>query len=143
MYAASQDDYLKSRVLTADPIALVGILYEGLEEAIGEARRSLARGDIRNRSRSITQAIAIIGELSAGLDQTADASYAQVNRLYEYMIWLLTQANVSQTDPPLAEVERLASTIASAWRSIAGGVSTVAMPAPAEPEFAVHVSCLG
>ncbi len=115
----AQQDYLAITVQSADPVDLLSLLHGGLETAVRESRVALREGDIPRRSRSITRAVEILGELSASLDANVDPEFAnRLNQLYEYMIWLLTNANVEQTEEPLREVERLAAILASAWRGL-------------------------
>ena len=54
---------LETRVLSATPIELVQMLYDGAIDSIQCARRHLAEGRIRDRGRSIGKAIAILAEL--------------------------------------------------------------------------------
>jgi flagellar protein FliS len=99
---------------------LISILYEHATIEIQEARQSLARGDVAARSRSISKAIAIIGELQSSLDHGAGGEIAaNLGRLYRYMCARLTAGNLSQSDAPLAEVEGLLGSVGAAWRAIA------------------------
>src|SRR5579862_2096662 len=99
------DVYLESRVLSADPVELITILYEGALGAIDQARRHLAHGDIRARATAITKAVAILGELSGTLNYTAGGELSQnLAKLYDYMQRRLLEANFQQVDEPMAEV---------------------------------------
>ena len=55
--------YLETRILSADPVELVSILYEYAGISVQDARQSLAAGDVPGRARAVTKAIAIMGEL--------------------------------------------------------------------------------
>jgi flagellar protein FliS len=113
--------YLETRILSADPVELINIFYEYAVLSVQEARDNLARRDIAARSKAITKAIRILGELEAVLDHSAGGEIAaNLARLYKYMRGQLMQANIRQQDAPLAEVELLLQTIAEGWR----GVST-------------------
>ncbi len=68
MYQNASDAYLESRVLSADPLDLVRMLYHGATGAVRDARRHLESGEIEARSRSISRACAILLELLASLD---------------------------------------------------------------------------
>jgi flagellar protein FliS len=112
--------YLESRILSASPLDLVNILYEHAILDIQQARQSLARGDVAARSRSISKAIAIIGELQSSLDHEAGGEIASnLGQLYQYMRARLTAGNLRQSDPPLAEVASLLESLGDAWRAIA------------------------
>jgi flagellar protein FliS len=117
--------YLESRILSASPLDLVNILYEHAILEVEEARRHLAGGNVAARSRSISKAIAIIGELQSSLDHDAGGEIAaNLTRLYHYMRQRLTTGNVQQSDAPLAEVGALLESLGEAWRTI----NTVSSP---------------
>jgi flagellar protein FliS len=113
---AYTNHYLESELHSADRVDLVRLMYRGAIEATSRARRNLANGQILERSRQITKAWDILGELTRSLDhmQGGDLSRALVE-LYVYMQKRLLEANAEQSDGPLAEVERLLSTLAEAW----------------------------
>jgi flagellar protein FliS len=111
--------YLEAEVLGADPVKLVNLLYSGAIEAAGAARRYLAKGDIARRSRQINRVWGILFELLQSLDRERGGEIAtQLAALYIYMQQRLMEANMRQTDAPLAEVESLLGTLAEAWRSV-------------------------
>jgi flagellar protein FliS len=144
MYDSHRPDYLSARVLTADPLTLIGYLFEGLQHSTRAARAALHAGEILNRSRAITKAIEIIGELSASLNREAgNALSDDLARLYEYMVWRLTEANIQQSEAPLLEVEQLALSIGEAWKELGGAAAfdSHSVPYPASSE--VHLSYLG
>ncbi|MGD0870549.1 MAG: flagellar export chaperone FliS [Bryobacteraceae bacterium] len=134
MWQNARDAYLESRVLSADPLELVHLLYEAAIEAVREARRHLAAGEIAARSRSITKAFGILQELVAALDHDRGGEIsARLAQLYDYMQRRLLEANFQQADGPLAEVLGLLATLAEAWQ----GVEREAQPtAPPENPWA-------
>jgi len=80
----SSSAYLESRILSADPIELVHILYEHAILAVRDARIHLGAEDIPARSKAVSKAIAIIGELDASLDHKNGGALSQeFARLYE------------------------------------------------------------
>ena len=115
----AQDAYLENRILSADPTELVRLLYQGGMEAVREARRHLAAGDIRARSRAISKASSMLLELVRSLDHERGGEIAgRLGQLYDYMLRRLTEANFQQSDVPLAEVLSLMATLAEAWNGI-------------------------
>ncbi len=119
--------YLETRILSADPVELVSILYEYATISVQDARQSLAAGDVPGRARAVTKAIAIVGELEGSLNcEQGGEIAANLGRLYPYMRSRLTHANITQKDEPLAEVEALLKTLGDGWKEIAG--SAPAMP---------------
>jgi flagellar protein FliS len=111
--------YLESRILSADPVELIQILYEHAIKFVREARGALAAGDIVGRSKAISRTIGILGELEGSLDKEAGGSISKnLAALYRYMRKRLTVANLKQEDGPLAEVESLIETLGGAWQAI-------------------------
>jgi len=111
-----KESYLENQVLTADPMELVRMLYRAAVDAVRDARKRLAAGDILERSNAINRAIAMIGELSGSLDQNGGGEIGRrLADLYSYMIQGLVQANLRQQDAPLAEVEALLTTLSDGW----------------------------
>jgi flagellar secretion chaperone FliS len=117
MQPSAYDRYLEAEILSADPVNLVVILYRAAIEAVAGARRQLLARDIQQRSRSITRASEIINQLMLTLDHSTGGELSRnLVELYAYMQTRLIDANTNQIDPPLAEVGRLLTTLADAWR---------------------------
>jgi flagellar protein FliS len=117
--------YFEDEILAANPLRLIQLLYRGALDSIASARRCLKAGDIRARSRAVSKAMEIVTELSLALDHTAGGELSRnLAELYAYAQRLLIRGNTEQSDPPLAEAERLLSTLLEAWQ---------ACPAPATP----------
>lgn len=105
---------------------LVRALYRGAIDSTRAARAALAEGRIRERSAAISKTAAIVQELTLSLDREVGGEIAaSLADLYIYMHQRLGEANISQADAPLAEVEKLLSILAEAWESI---------PEPSLPE---------
>ena len=110
------DAYLESKILSADPMELIRLLYDGALRAIRNARVHLANNEIAERSRAISKAMAILTELSGSLDHAAGGEISRnLARLYNYMQERLLEANLHQADQPLAEVLDLLQVLAEAW----------------------------
>jgi flagellar protein FliS len=142
MYRNANDVYLENRVLAADPIELVRMLYQAAEGAVREARRRLEAGEIAARSMAIARACDVLAELSASLDRERGGEIAaRLSRLYDYMTRRLVEANTLQQDALLAEVLGLLGTLAEAWDGVRQSVQP-AVPAqnpwerPAPPDAA-------
>jgi flagellar protein FliS len=116
--------YVENEILTADPLKLVVLSYRAALDAVTGARRFLADGDIRGRSRAVTKAVEIIAELNRTLDFEAGGHIAhQLTRLYEFLIHELLEGNRTQTDQPLANAERVLSTLLDGWQSCSESTS--------------------
>jgi len=119
MWQNAQDAYLEGRVLAANPLELVGLLYHAATDAVREARRHLAAGDIAARSRAICRACDVLAELTNSLDIRRGGEIGtRLAQLYDYMQRRLTEANFQQSDPPLADVLGLLATLSEAWDTL-------------------------
>jgi flagellar protein FliS len=122
MTNSMKDQYLETRVMAATPVELVRMLYGALIQAVGDARRHLAAGDIAARSRQISRAVEIVLELSGSLDRDKGGELARnLVELYDYIQRRLLEANVRQEDAPLAEALGLLHTMSEAWAALPEG----------------------
>jgi flagellar protein FliS len=122
-----RDAYLESRVLTADPVELIHMLYEYALAQVGSARSALAAGDIPGRSQAIAKTLAALGELEGSLDYNAGGSISRhLARLYQYMRRRLADGNVKREDRALAEVESLMRTLDEGWTAMQHATSAPA-----------------
>jgi flagellar secretion chaperone FliS len=129
-------NYRDLEVLNAGPVRLVSILYRAAVDAVRAARRHLAAGAIGERSRQITKAHAIVHELLRSLDREKGGEIARsLNDLYAYMSTRLIEANARQIDAPLADAERLLSTLIEAWSEVR---EVSAAPSVYQPESAPY-----
>jgi len=113
------DKYREEEILNADPVQLVDMLFRGAIDAVGAARRHLAAGEIRPRSRQIVKAWEILLELNRSLNHSQGGDLSRnLASLYAYMQTRLMEANSSQSDPPLLEVERLLTTLQEGWQQV-------------------------
>ncbi len=146
MYATANDAYLENRVLSAEPIELVRMLYQAAVAAVRNARHSLAAGDIAARSGSINKAYAILAELHSSLDfERGGDLAARLDGLYDYLRNKLVEANFKQSDACLAEVLTLLSNLSEGWDGAAKSLKAVAtvdtgwertIPPPADAGYA-------
>jgi flagellar protein FliS len=147
MWRNAYDTYLEERILSADPVELVDMLYQAAITAVGDARRHLAEGQIPPRARSISKACNILVELNTSLDfERGGEMSVRLSQLYGYIHRRLIEANFRQDDAALAEVAGLLATLAQGWAGVKTGIrqavppETRWMPAmSSEPEFA-HAS---
>ena len=128
-----REAYLETRILSADPMELVCLLYQHAIDAVRDARRHLATGDIAARAQAMSKALAILGELNSSLNHGAGGALSRnLEQLYGYMMTRLTEGNLQKDDKALAEVEKLLSSLAEAWTAVHALQSKTAQPpAPA------------
>jgi flagellar secretion chaperone FliS len=112
---------VETELVDATPHRLVAMLFDGLIDAIVQARRALAQQDLVGKGESIGRAVRIVEEgLKAGLNLEAGGGLAtDLQELYSYLCLRLTQANLRNDDAALDECKRLVGTLRDAWQSIA------------------------
>ena len=110
----------ESSVNGADPHRLISMLYQGALLAIANARSGILRKETAAKGKSISRAIAIIGDgLNACLDKKVGGELARnLSSLYEYMVFRLVEANLKSDISILDEVARLLTELKGAWDSI-------------------------
>ena len=130
MWQDAHDAYLESRILSADPLELLRLLYQAATSKVRDARRHLAEGDIQSRSRSITRVCEILIELAGSLDHERGGEIsARLAQLYDYLLGRLIEANLQQSDEPLAEALGLLTTLSEAWEGIKNREANTPPPA--------------
>jgi len=132
MWSDAHRAYLESRVLSADPLELVRLLYQTAMDAVREARKHLKAGEIRERAAAISKSSKTLFELMQALDFDRGGEIAgRLAQLYDYMLRRLNDANFKQDDAPLVEVLGLLTTLAEGWEAI----QPTAEAQPADPDF--------
>ncbi|KIV67868.1 Flagellar biosynthesis protein FliS [Pseudomonas sp. FeS53a] len=111
---------VQAQVAEASPHRLIQMLMEGGLERMAQAQGAMMRDQAPLKGELISKAIAIIGGLREALDPTRGGEIASnLDRLYEYMIARLIEAN-KVNDPALVnEVAGLLREVKSGWDAIA------------------------
>lgn len=113
--------YRANSVLTASPGQLVLMLYDGALRSLSIAREAFARPveDARRIEIINTQLLKaqnIISELQGTLNHEAGGEFSKtMERLYDYYVRRLTEANMRKQEEPVIEVERLLREVRDAW----------------------------
>jgi len=130
----------ESAVNGADPHMLISMLFQGALLAIANAKNEMVRKETAAKGKSISRAIAIIGEgLNASLDKSVGGELAQsLSSLYDYMVTRLVAANLNNDMVALDEVTRLLTELAGAWDAIRPKLMNTA-PQPDVPADARRV----
>jgi flagellar secretion chaperone FliS len=110
----------ESSVIGADPHKLISMLFQGALLAIANAKNGMLRKETAVKGKSISKAIAIIGEgLNASLNKSVGGELAHnLSSLYDYMVMRLVDANLKNDITVLDEVTRLLTELTEAWDSI-------------------------
>ena len=119
MYENPYASSLETKILSANPMELVKLLYQAAIEAVQAARQHLTRGQIFERGRSVIKAVEILTELSGSLDHEKGGELStRLAALYDYLQRILLDANFRQADDGLATAEMLLKTLNEAWSAI-------------------------
>lgn len=122
MYAQGIKEYqsigTQTSIVDADPHRLVQLLFEGATARIASAKGHIERKELDKKSAKINSAISIIGGLQESLNFDAGELAMNLEKLYDYMIRRLFEANVRNSTEMLDEVYGLLMQIKSAWDDI-------------------------
>lgn len=111
--------YQETRLLTAPPAMLAGIVLEESVKSIRAALGWLKAGDIPERSRAITKAMSLLAEFVTSLNDSASPELCtNLRRLCDYAHQRLMQAHVHQSAKMLQEVIDVIQPIAEAWVTV-------------------------
>jgi flagellar protein FliS len=115
---------VETGVSTATPHALTLMLYDGLLNAVKQARRALAERRIDDKGRHVRHAARIVDEgLKAALNLKAGGELAlNLRDLYDYIQVRLMQGHLRNEDAALAEVQALVEPLRDGWVGIASAV---------------------
>jgi flagellar protein FliS len=111
--------YQQTQVATADRGSLLLLMFDGGLTFLAQARSGLDAGDVARFAYHLSRAQAIIAELLHTLDHRAGGKIAaDLERLYQFMLEHLLEANRRKSVRHVDQVTRLLDTIAGAYREI-------------------------
>ncbi|MCB0322146.1 MAG: flagellar export chaperone FliS [Bdellovibrionales bacterium] len=114
--------YTNVHVSTVDRGRLLLMLYDGCTKFLKHAKAGLESKDIPKFARFLSKAQAIISELMLTLDFEKGGDVAKdLDRLYDFMLFYLTEANLEKNPDKLQKVIELVDVIASAYREVIEG----------------------
>lgn len=112
---------VETGVKTADPHRLVLMLYDGLLEAIAQARGAMRQRQIEAKARAIMRAMGIVEEgLRGALSPAGGELSRNLGDLYGYIGMRLMQAHARNDEEALQECTRLIQPLRDAWVEIGG-----------------------
>jgi flagellar protein FliS len=124
-YAQAAATYQRNAILTASPEKLVKLLYDGALKNLEKSKLGLADQKTARSpevGQSLSRAMGILGELRAGLDHAAGGTIAKdLDRLYEYSLDQLSQANLTRTPTGVTNTLQVMRTLKEGWDGIITG----------------------
>jgi flagellar protein FliS len=117
--------YQAVQVTTTDRGRLLLMMYEGAIKFLKQAKAGLETNDIAKFCRFLSKGQAIIAELMNTLDFEKGGTIARdLDRLYDFMLFYLTEANLYRDPQRIAKVVELIDTIYSAYKEIIEGAKS-------------------
>lgn len=113
----AQQNYLKSKVLTASPGELVLILYDGCIQFCNRAIDSIREHDIEKANENIKRAERIIGELKISLNFKYSTAQ-DFDRIYTYILRRLHEANIYKDIDILKECIVHIKELKKTWKQV-------------------------
>ena len=111
--------YATAQVTVVDREHLLQLVFEGGRKFLRLTREALAVGDVQRFAENLARAQAIIAELQSTLDHAAGGTIARdLARLYDFMLFHLTEANAQQSLRHVDEVLVVFTSIADAYAAI-------------------------
>jgi flagellar protein FliS len=112
--------YQQTQIETADQEKLLLMLYDGALRFLGRARKALLETDLEGSNNNLIRVQDIIAELMASLDLETGEVAVSLFQLYEYMHFLLVQANIKKSTEPLEQVEGMLVELRNTWKKALG-----------------------
>ena len=114
--------YQAVQVTTTDRGRLLLMMYEGAIKFLKQSKAGLEANDIAKFCRFLSKGQAIIAELMNTLDFEKGGTIARdLDRLYDFMLFYLTEANLYRDANRISKVIELIDTIYSAYKEIIEG----------------------
>jgi flagellar protein FliS len=127
MSTSALNAYSTAPILTADPITLTSMLFDGALKAMRKARRFHEAGNRQGFIGEIDRAQLIVGELLATLDVSRGEIARNLSSIYAYCMRSLVESTLGDLSK-LAEAEKHIGRIAQAWKTAAAQLRSAAAP---------------
>ena len=123
MYGKNAHSTYKSvQITTTDRGRLLLMMYEGAIKFLKQSNAGLEEKDIPKFCRFLSKAQAIIAELMNTLDYEKGGEIAvDLNRLYDFMLFYLTEANLHRDGERITKVIHLLDIIYGAYKEVIEG----------------------
>jgi len=112
--------YATTQISTASSVQVVVLLYDGAISSMKLAQEGIVSLNFHDKARFLDRALRVVGELSASLNMENGGGVAtDLRRLYEYIQFELTQANLKNEPGHLEGPIRCMTVIREAWQELA------------------------
>lgn len=118
----AHNQYQTVQVTTTDRGRLLLMMYEGALKFLRQSKAGLESNDMAKFCRFLSKAQAIIAELMNTLDFEKGGKIAKdLDRLYDFMLFYLTEANLHRDAKRVEKVIELLETVYAAYKEIIEG----------------------
>jgi len=115
----AHDTYQAVQITTTDRGRLLLMMYEGAIKFLKQSRTGLDEKDIAKFCKYLGKGQAIVAELMNTLDFEKGGTIAQdLERLYDFMLFYLSEANLYRDGERVGRVIKLLETIYSAFKEV-------------------------
>ncbi len=112
--------YATTQISTSSSVQVVVLLYDGAISSMKLAQEGIKGLNFQDKARFLDRALRVVGELSASLNMEEGGVIARdLRRLYEYVQYELTQANLKNEPGRLEGPIRCMCEIREAWQELA------------------------
>ncbi|MFA5183077.1 MAG: flagellar export chaperone FliS [Syntrophales bacterium] len=136
MYTESAaKSYKRTNYLSADPLKLVRMCYEGAISNLKAARDAYIERDYEAKAKALIKTLDIIHELNAALDMERGGDIARnLRSLYLYIQQTLMEADLKRNLTVFDTVIHMLEELESAWQELAfGNPETITSPPSVVP----------
>ncbi|MBM0066115.1 flagellar export chaperone FliS [Alkalicoccobacillus gibsonii] len=112
-----QSAYKQNALNTASPGELTLMLYNGCLKFIHQADKAMVENDVERRNMYLTKAQNIIRELMVTL-KAEDEVGKNMNRMYEFILSKLIDANVKNDQQALKDAEGFVIEFRDTWKQV-------------------------
>jgi flagellar secretion chaperone FliS len=121
--ASITERYLADSVATADPAALIVMLYDRLALDLARAEAALrGQGDLEAAHNNLVHAQDVVLGLRASLRPELWEGSDRLVALYEWLSRMLVQANLEKDPTIVADCLSVVTPLQTAWRQAAAGI---------------------
>lgn len=118
-FQAYKETGTSTAIIDATPYQLTALLFKALLDKLAIAEGAISRGDVLARCDAISKATNIVMELKSTLDLENGGDVAnELDRLYEFSISELLDANSQKSIEKIRSVRAVISQINEAWIQI-------------------------
>jgi flagellar protein FliS len=119
MYSNRVESYQKNQVMTASPLELLVMCYNGAIANLKMAKVKFEEQKFEEKAVALKKFLDIIGELMAALDFQKGGNIAtNLNTIYSYIYRRVSEADIKKDTEAFDEAIRILEELRSAWEEI-------------------------